>query len=185
MKPLKIILIIFAAVPIFMYVLNPFGTSTYDPRGRIFGVLPYRIPSVSMAPTLMPGDFILVDATAYSNQNPEVNDIIVFNYPPDQSVNYVMRVIGKPNDQVSIIKGDVLINGNQLDQSYLDKNNSVRTNQTDLTFQVPENSLLVLGDNRDKSNDSRYWGFVPVENVVGKAFMIWASDDHERIGEIK
>lgn len=185
MKPIKIILIAIITIPVLMYVLNPFGTSTYDPRARILGLVPYRIPSASMSPTLVPGDFILVDATAYSNNGPEINDVIVFNYPGDKAVDYVMRVIGTQQDKVVISNGEVFVNGEKIDQGYLDQNNSTRTNLISLTFQVPDNALFVLGDNRDNSNDSRYWGFVPLENVVGKAFMIWLSENDERIGDIQ
>lgn len=185
MNPLKAIVAIVLITPVLMYIFNPFGTSTGDPRGRVLGVIPYRIPSGAMAPTLQSGDFILVNATAYMNGLPEINDVIVFNYPEDTDIDFVMRVIGTPNDKIEIKQGDILVNGVKIEQPYIDPENSVRTSQTDLFIDVPENSLFVLGDNRDNSRDSRYWGFVPTDYVVGKVSLIWSSKDDDRIGKVR
>ena len=183
MKTSKILISLIVIIPVLMYIVNPFGASTYDPRGRIFGVVPYRIPSRSMEPTLQVGDFILVNAGAYRSSIPQINDVIVFKYPKSKEVNYVMRVMARGGETVLLKNGTVAVNGKTIEQPYLDATNSVRTNEMDGSWTVPDDSLFVLGDNRDNSNDSRYWGFVPIEDVVGKVSMIWKSEDSDRIGE--
>ena len=175
---------------------------------RSFIVEPYKIPSGSMIPTLMIGDFILVDKNIYGykipltnvtlieNEEPNRGDVVVFKYPENQNINYIKRVIGLPgdtilykdkklfiNDQENILKkinhkfnpieiadGTVFVEkGSNKDYLIL--------NQTSPSFNfrytVPPDTYFVLGDNRDNSNDSRYWGPVPKENLVGKAFYIW------------
>ena len=175
---------------------------------RSFFIEPYKIPSGSMIPTLMIGDFILVDKNIYGyklpltnitliqNQEPKRGDVVVFKYPENKKINYIKRVVGLPGD--NIIYKDKRLYINQIEytltqinhsydpveiadgQVYLE-NNSQReylvlnqTNQSfDFQYTVPNDTYFVLGDNRDNSNDSRYWGPVPKENLVGKAFYIW------------
>jgi len=133
-----------------------------------------RVDSVSMQNTLFAGDFVLVNKLAYKLGEPHRGDIIVFRYPPNpQEIPYIKRVIGLPGDQVQIADGQVFINGQGLIEPYL-KNDTPR----DGTWNVPEDSLFVMGDNRHNSSDSRMWGFVPIENVIGKALVIYLPFDH-------
>lgn len=183
---------------------------------RSFLAEPFRIPSGSMMPTLLIGDFILVNKFAYGLRLPVINkkivglgepqrgDVVVFRYPKDPSVDYIKRVVGLPGDHVAYYDKKLYINGKPVEQvpvgSYtgfgsgevmtgaslrieeLGKaehrilvNPEVRGLEGD--FVVPEGYYFVLGDNRDNSNDSRYWGPVPEDNLVGKAFFIWMSWD--------
>ena len=184
---------------------------------------PFRIPSGSMMPTLLVGDFILVKKYAYglrlpithtkitSGEKPKRGDVAVFRYPEDESLDYIKRIIGLPGDHVGYYNRRLTINGKPLkiefDHRYDglgDRNrmvdgggcdrvgaecnvyyeklgsslHTVMTNpDVGFSFEgelfVPEGQYFVMGDNRDHSNDSRYWGFVPQENLVGKAIMIW------------
>lgn len=128
-----------------------------------------RVESISMQPTLYAGNFVLVNKLAYKLGTPGRGDIIVFRYPPDpQQVPYIKRVIGLPGDHVHIVDGKVYINGNLLQEPYL----TVTTNRG-ADWTVPPNSLFVMGDNRNNSSDSRAWGFVPLQNVIGKAEVVY------------
>lgn len=175
---------------------------------RSFVVEPYKIPSGSMIPTLMIGDFILVDKNIYGYKLPLTNitlidsgkpsrgDVVVFKYPENQKINYIKRVIGLPGDTIIYKDKKLIINDKEnilrkIDHKFnpieiadgtvfLEKNDNKEyliLNQTAPSFNfkytVPPNTYFVLGDNRDNSNDSRYWGPVPEENLVGKAFYIW------------
>lgn len=186
MKKTIALAVALAALPVLIYLVNPYGTATQDVRARILGYVPYRIPSVAMSPTLQSNDFILVSAVAYMMGVPEINDIVVFKWPKDQSIYFVMRVMAKGGDVVSMTDGQVVVNGNAIDQSYVDEQNLVRTRgQNIASLEVPPDNLLVFGDNRDNSNDSRYWGFVPAKDVVGKVKLIWNADDKSRIGFVE
>jgi len=168
---------------VYMYVANPFNTSSYDPRARVLGFSAYSIASKSMTPTLQVGDYILVKTSAYSTEVPEINDVIVFKYPENRNQDFVMRVVARESERMAMSNGIMYVDGKKIDQSYLDLNNTIKSNSIDLNLNVPKGQLFVLGDNRDHSNDSRYWGFVPIEDVVGKAILIWMSDDIGRIGK--
>ncbi len=197
---------------------------------RSFLVEPFRIPSGSMMPTLLAGDFILVNKYAYGIRLPVLNtkvigldepergDVVVFRYPKEPSVDYIKRVVGVPGDTISYFGKQVYINGELAKQTglgtYTTTGEGLRMNGADRRveklgaieheilidrsrpsmegeFIVPEGQYFVMGDNRDNSNDSRVWGFVPDENLVGRAFMIWMNWDSiqdrvswERIGNI-
>ena len=176
---MKKLVVLFAAIlvlvigsAVWMYVANPYGTATWDPRGRIIGVLPYRMPSDSMAPTLKRNQVVVVSTRVYRNSLPDYNDIIVFLYPRNPQVVYIKRVVGRPGDRVRISAGQVYVNDAPLDQPYVAAANNRDTAARDFApVAVPEGMLFVLGDNRDHSNDSRYWGFVPVSSVVGKVVL--------------
>lgn len=175
---------------------------------RSFVVEPFRIPSASMMPTLLIGDFILVNKYDYGIRLPLFNskiiefkepkrgDIIVFRYPEDPSIPFIKRVIGVPGDHIEYKNKTVFINGKPMPQeilgtyftessgwdSWLKEDlgtveheilvNPYKSSHNDEVI-VPEGNYYVLGDNRDNSKDSRYWNFVPEENLVGKAFFIW------------
>lgn len=132
-----------------------------------------RVESVSMQPTLYARDFVFVNRLAYKIGEPRRGDIIVFRYPPDPTqIPYIKRVIGLPGDHVEISNGQVYVNDQALTEPYL----TVTTNRGG-DWNVPFDSLFVMGDNRSNSSDSRSWGFVPLENVIGKADVIYLPFD--------
>ncbi len=122
-----------------------------------------------MQPTLYAGNFVLVNKLAYKLGTPGRGDIIVFLYPPDPTqVPYIKRVIGLPGDHVHIANGKVYVNGEMLVEPYL-----VTATNRGGDWNVPANSLFVMGDNRNNSSDSRSWGYVPLGNVIGKAEVVY------------
>jgi signal peptidase I len=210
---------------------------------RSFLVEPFKIPSGSMLPTLLVGDFILVNKYTYGIRLPVINakiidvnppqrgDVMVFRYPEDTSLDYIKRVVGLPGDRVVYRDKRLFINGKAMAmedrgeqfnyvksglnyvtarRAYekLDSHQhavlvlpdlppvrlgDVRSfpsrancdyNEDGFGCTVPDGHYFMMGDNRDDSNDSRYWGFVPDRNIVGKAFMVWWNfGDFKRIGQ--
>lgn len=206
---------------------------------RSFLYEPFQIPSGSMMPTLLVGDFILVEKFTYGLKDPvarkkfwelgapERGDVVVFKYPPDPSLDYIKRVVGLPGDTVVYRNKQLFIkeachkaedcqaltavelkfeNSGEAFQSFapLEKfteqlgevshqiyRTASRINHTSGYYQqpgtqqnewiVPEGQYFVLGDNRDNSTDGRFWGFVPDENLVGKAVAIWISFEFDRV----
>jgi signal peptidase I len=194
---------------------------------RSFVVEPFKIPSGSMVPTLLVGDFILVNKFEYGLRMPITNtkftqgrplergDVVVFRYPKDESVDYIKRVIGLPGDTVAYQDKQLTINGKpvseaaqpdyfdderqnyakQFEESIDGRKNAILNNPAVPPFvmgaydyqyrdnctynsrgvicKVPAGHYFMMGDNRDNSADSRYWGFVPDKNIVGRAFFIW------------
>lgn len=162
----------------------------------------YRMPSSSMEPTLFTGDYLMVS----KGGNPEKlvrGDVIIFKYPPDPGQNYIKRLIAKPGDEIGIKDKEVYLNGEKLDEPYAEYIDSrilpyyntnsewgLQCRDNMPAVAVPENMYFVLGDNRDNSSDSRFWGFVPGDLIVGKARFIhfsWDSEAHRprwnRIGK--
>ena len=179
------VLFALGALPILLYSLNPYGTSTWDPRARILGITTYRISSGSMEPTLAQGDLVLVQASAYTFDEPEIGEVIVFRYPEDKSVPFVFRVVGKGGDRVRIVEGSAIVNDISLDEDYVQLPVTYPYSQSMEELAVGEKELFVLGDNRDIARDGRFWGTVPRDHVIGKVFYIWYSDDANRIGSVQ
>ena len=191
-------------------------------------VEPFRIPSESMVPTLLKGDFILVNKYTYglrlpvlntkmvSNGQPQRGDVVVFRYPPDPSVAYIKRVVGLPGDRLAYRGKQLLINGQPMPRTPLSNDpaapgyqlfteqlgeiqHRIQTladgrlsligfwpglqphREPDGTvgweYQVPAGHYFMMGDNRDNSSDSRVWGPLPEENLIGRAFFIWMNWD--------
>ncbi|MBI0325901.1 signal peptidase I [Burkholderia plantarii] len=205
---------------------------------RSFVVEPFKIPSGSMVPTLLVGDFILVNKFEYGLRLPIGNqkitrgsplsrgDVVVFRYPKDESVDYIKRVIGLPGDTVQYLDKKLTINGQPVPETPLPdffdeermnyakqyeetidgtRKNAILNNpavppfvmgaydfpyKSNCTYnehgvicKVPPGHYFMMGDNRDNSADSRYWGFVPDSDIVGRAFFIWMNfSDLKRIG---
>ncbi len=145
---------------------------------RTYLVGPYKIPTGSMRPTFMEGDRIFVNKISYHFNEPERGDIIVFKYPLDRKKDFVKRLVGLPGETIEIRNGMLYVNGEALDdapfsnQYYYNRDNWLY-GQEGQAFVVPANHYFVLGDNSAHSSDGRHWGFVPDDNVVGKAFIIW------------
>lgn len=190
---------------------------------------PFRIPSGSMIPTLMIGDFILVNKFAYGfkvpfsdfsfmdinwnpiyiagKSSPKRGDVIVFKYPESPSINYIKRVVGIPGDVIEIRNKLVYINGEQIPVTQIDGEEIMKDmdekfkvfnlkffeaktgeashiiQQDDDNFfkvdfdrrKIPDGNYFVMGDNRDFSSDSRFWGYVPEQNIKGRALFVWFS----------
>jgi len=128
-----------------------------------------RVESISMRPTLFAGDFIIVNKLAYKVGQAGRGDIIIFHYPPDPNREpYIKRVIGLPGETVHVTGGEVYVNDVQLREPYISAPPSYEGQWT-----IPEDSLFVLGDNRNSSSDSHSWGMVPLGNVIGKAEVVY------------
>jgi len=153
----------------------------------------------------------IVDEKIVGISKPDRGDVMVFRFPHDESINYIKRVVGRPGDQIEYRDKTLFINGEKVaqtpaDQAALDEidnhreslehfqevlgeiNHSilkdVRKPSTNMRFSVPKGHYFVMGDNRDYSNDSRYWGFVPEENIIGQAFFIWFSWESSNGGSV-
>lgn len=157
---------------------------------RAFVVQAFKIPSSSMEPTLLIGDHLLVNKFIYGIRipltdkkilrfsEPQRGDVIVFKYPKDPSKDYIKRVIGLPGDTVEIRDRQIYINNRLIEDPWGVFNaRSLSTGDNHGPKVVPPDSLFVMGDNRNNSLDSRVWGFVPFDDVLGKAFIMYWSWD--------
>jgi signal peptidase I len=179
---------------------------------RSFLAEPFHIPSSSMVPTLLIGDFILVNKYDYGIRlpvlhtklvnigEPKRGDVAVFRYPRDTSEDYIKRIVGLPGDHIVYRNKTLYINGVEMKQDLVgpytgrDADGALLSHEHlgDVThdvltvpgqysqegeWTVPAGEYFAMGDNRDNSSDSRYWGFVPEQNLVGKAFFIWMNWD--------
>jgi signal peptidase I len=145
-----------------------------------------KIPSGSMQDTLEIGDYIMVNRYVYSPANTALErallpvrdvkhgDVIVFKFPSEPETDYIKRVIGLPGDTVEVRTGYVFVNGQRLEEPYVNPAYRSRSNDFPATT-VPPNNYFVMGDHRDRSSDSRVWGFVPRELIKGRALLIWWS----------
>jgi len=150
---------------------------------RTFIVQAFRIPSGSMIPTLLVGDHILVNKFIYHFKDPQHGDVVVFKFPLDPKKDYIKRIIGIPGDRIEIRDKVVYRNGKPLKEPYAiheDNRTLPAAFQPRDNFGpvvVPPNSYFMMGDNRDHSNDSRFWGIVPYRLIVGKPWFIYFSWD--------
>jgi len=161
-------------------VMSLLSNTLFGFRGSLLGYETYRIPAKSMEPTLQVGDFITVD-TRYSQ--PNIGDVIVFLYPKDRAVPYVKRVAALGNDTVSIENGSVIRNGQPVIALSVPEDRRLRDFSISMTERrIPASEIFLLGDWRDNSNDSRFWGTVPIADIVGKVTYVWYSMDTSRIG---
>jgi signal peptidase I len=173
---------------------------------RTFTFQQSKIPTGSMIPTLLVGDYIMVNKFAYAPvsrsfpflgriekallpiRDVQRGDIVVFKFPEEPEKDYIKRVIGLPGDIVEIRSRQVFINGQPLAEPY-----KIHRNPRGLNFDqddyaprsIPPGSYFCMGDNRDNSRDSRSWGFVPRDNLKGRAFMIWWSYEEDRDDYLK
>ncbi len=150
---------------------------------RIFVVSAYRVSSASMEDTLTEGDYLFVNKLAYEyGTPPQSGDIIVFMYPNNPEKDFIKRIVALPGQTVQIADKAVYVDGELVQIPSGSKNIDAKILPADLSFRdnfgpylVPENSYFVMGDNRDDSRDSRFWGAVPRENIRGKAvFVYWS-----------
>ena len=163
---------------------------------RTFIVQAFKIPSGSMIPTLQIGDHILVNKFAYGIKvpferstlipisDPKRGDIVVFLYPLDKSKDFIKRVVGVAGDTVQMKDKKIYLNGRRYEDPHAVYTDPIQPGSDDLKdnfgpVKVPAGSLFVMGDNRDHSSDSRYWGFVDLKDVMGKAFIIYVSWDSD------
>ncbi len=153
---------------------------------RTFFIQAFKIPSGSMLDTLQIGDHILVNKLSYVLSEPAHDDIIVFEYPLEPDKDYIKRVIGVPGDKIKIVDKVVYRNGEKLSPDYTRYEYvssvpaEVMPRDNIEEFTVPENTVFVMGDNRDASFDGRFWGMVNQDSIVGKAFVIywsWGGDN--------
>jgi len=164
---------------------------------RTFIVQAFKIPSSSMESTLLVGDHILVNKFLYGiripysdrifgsskkffeGKKPQRGDIIVFIFPKDRSKDYIKRVIATGGEKVEILQNKIYINGQLIDDpwGHFEGMKYLQPLERFGPVEVPEGSLFVLGDNRDNSQDSRFWGYVSVKDVKGKAFIIYFSNN--------
>jgi signal peptidase I len=156
---------------------------------RAFIVQAFKIPSSSMEPTLLVGDHLLVNKFIYGVRIPYTNikffqykkpqrgDIIVFIFPKDRSKDFIKRVIGTEGEKVAIIHNKIYINDKMIDDLWGHFTITRSSIEEYGPVKVPEGFLFVMGDNRDNSQDSRFWGFVNINEVKGKAFIVYFSWD--------
>ena len=141
-----------------------------------------RVDGLSMLPTLQDGEFVLVNRLAYKLGEPNRGDIVVFRSTTQFDLDLIKRIIGLPGDEIHVADGQVFVNGIALNEPYI---NAQPRYSGD--WSVPQGYLFVLGDNRNDSSDSHAWGTLPVQNVIGKAMLIywppvdWAMIDHPDI----
>jgi signal peptidase I len=138
-----------------------------------------RVDGLSMLPTLQDGEFVLVNRLAYRMGEPTRGDIVVFRSTTNFGLDLIKRIIGVPGDDVRVADGRVVVNGLVLSEPYINADPRYSGE-----WSVPQGYLFVLGDNRNDSSDSHAWGLLPVQNVIGKAILIywpppdWAMIDH-------
>ena len=157
---------------------------------RTWGYAPYKVPTGSMLQTIQRGDFLFANMHSYGFIIPFTDkkifksaikrqDIVIFPYPQDPSVNFIKRVIGLPGDQISIRNEIVFINGRQLDEPYKFLDTGFFAGR-ELEITVPQGKYFMMGDNRRNSQDSRFWGYVDEEKIRGQGKIVFWSHNPEK-----
>jgi signal peptidase I len=136
---------------------------------RLFQVA--RVEGLAMSPTLDDQDRLIINKRAYRIGDPAIGDMVMLAYPRDPSKSFVKRVIAAGSDEVRIVDGEVFRNGSRVDEPYVVKANRSHEDWGPQT--VPEGAYFVMGDRRNNSSDSREWGFVPRENMMGRVALRW------------
>lgn len=139
---------------------------------RYFIFQPFFVRGQSMEPNFHNGDYLIIDEISYRINDPERGDVVVFKYPKDPSQRYIKRIIGLPGETIEIENGQIMII-KQGETQVLDESTYLSGVQTsgEVETKLDENEYFVLGDNRAASSDSRRWGILPEENIVGKVFL--------------
>ncbi|HZO75716.1 MAG TPA: signal peptidase I [Ktedonobacteraceae bacterium] len=146
------------------------------------GLQNFHIEGQSMEPTLHNYEYIIVDKVTYLLHPPERGDVIVFHYPVAPQEDFIKRVIAIPGDTITIINKTVMINGVTLQEPYINKNDPFTPYPSSQTWHVGIDQYFVMGDNRGNSSDSRQWGFVPRQNIIGKADLVYWPMDVNNFG---
>ena len=138
---------------------------------RTYFLQPFIIKSDSMAPALMKGDKVFVDKNVYKKTEPKRDDIVVYIPPQQPNKKFIQRIVGLPNEILEIKEGQLFINGTAVGKrQYESKGDFIKSEQS---IRIPDDCYFVLGDNSSSSLDSRYWGFLPRKNIIGKATRIF------------
>ncbi|MBO7702480.1 MAG: signal peptidase I [Eggerthellaceae bacterium] len=146
---------------------------------RTFLFVPYEIPSKSMQDTIMPGDMVFSEKVTYYMRQPERGDIVTFTDPEVPTRTLIKRVIATGGQTVDLVNGEVVVDGAALDEPYTKGKPSYPLSRTAVNadisypYKVPEGSVWVMGDNRTESQDSRYFGAVPVDTISGRASLVY------------
>jgi signal peptidase I len=160
----------------------------------------FRVPGNSMAPTIIEGDRIMADTSAFRNGSPRPGDLVIFRYPKDRSVTFIKRIVGLPGDKIEFCGLGLFRNGMEVPSRVVSERDGMKILEETLenasyeilleghqapknevsAFIVPADQYFVLGDNRDQSSDSRVWGSVKREDLLGKPAFAWLSWDKER-----
>lgn len=167
---------------------------------RTFVIQAFKIPSESMLNTLLVGDQLLANKFVYGikipfthyyiykNEDPKFGDIIIFEYPEDPNIDFIKRVIGLPGDTIEVRDKQLYRNGKPLQESYTifkDPNSIVAGRDNFGPIKVPQGEYFVMGDNRDNSHDSRFWGCIKRESIRAKAWRIYWSWGPDAINDIR
>lgn len=174
---------------IFLFPLTAEQTLLPIVQFRIVGLRTFKMPASSMQPALEPGDHVMAKLRPYGNGIPQRGDVVVFVYPLDKTKDFLKRVIGLPGERLEIKDKQVIVNGQRLEDPWgvhtdsrtLPIGDSPRDNLPPTT--IPDGSVFVLGDNRDYSHDSRFWGCVEIKDIHAKPLFIYWSDDFKRLGK--
>ena len=146
---------------------------------RTFLFEPVRVDGHSMDDTLANGEIMFVTKPEYLTGDPQPGDVVICHYPGRGDTNFVKRVVGVPGDTLMFVDNVLIRNGEVVDEPYLTPSRN-QNGFSMLPITLGENEYFVCGDNRDNSADSRYWGFVPEDHVVGKPIVVWLSLDKDR-----